>query len=167
MGFIHMYLFTGSRNVQTYFNSASGLNFRSHIVIAALGALGMPPHDIQKLKDGDEGGRLFGKLKDIHHSILLRSESVSWLGDKWYSELLVSFDSSHGKSSTSPLDKGWVVLPIYQFLRDQMALATAMTFAGPQFVEEWPTIFRDIWDFDDVIFMLAFGAPRFLSLRGW
>jgi hypothetical protein len=167
MGSVKMYLFTGSRNVQTYFNGTSGLNFRSHIIIAALGALGMPPRDIEKLKEDDEGGRIFGRLKDIHHSILLRGESVSWLVDKWSDELLVNFDSPRGFPSASPLDKGWVVRPIYQFLRDQMVMATAMTFAGPRFVEEWPTISQDIWDFDDVIFMLAFGAPRFLCRRGW
>ncbi|KAI9766225.1 MAG: hypothetical protein M1839_005001 [Geoglossum umbratile] len=173
-GSLHVYLLTGKQNVQKFFRSSRSFNFENLVILVTQRILGMPPADVEKLSEDNSGrgatplgefgerGRVWQKIVDISHANFYNKESLRSLSDRWISEFAKNIEALSSRSGDE-----WTEVRIYEFVRGPMLFASVVTIMGPRFLEECPTVEKDLWAFDRAFLTLLVGAPRFLCRRGW
>ncbi|KAH0545200.1 hypothetical protein FGG08_000654 [Glutinoglossum americanum] len=173
-GSLHVYLLTGTRNVQKFFRSSRSFNFENLVILVTQKILGLPRADAEKLSEDNSGrgatpfgevgqrGRIWQKIVDISHANLHNKESLCNFSDRWISEFLTNIEAIGPRSREE-----WIEVPIYEFVRRPMLFASVVTIMGPRFLEECKTVEEDLWAFDRAFVTLLVGAPRFLCRQGW
>lgn len=166
-----MYLITGAKNVQDVLRSAGHLGNRE-LVLRVLPQLdSVTPKDLQRFKD-DESGRGQKPLYPIaekdrmwapNHKIMvenLSSTAACAVMMEKFSELL---KEQLDKRSTTQ----WEIKNLWNFVKTDIVEVAIISLAGTKLLELNPDFTEAMWGFDESVFPLVMGLPRFLYRKGF
>ena len=101
--------------------------------------------------------RYFYQHEHVHTEFLSRTQYLTPLVERLYTEFSETLEKY-------PTDE-WTMLSVVDFCKHDATKCAISTLAGPKLLELTPDLLDRFWDFDDVVFSLAMGFPRWLYAR--
>jgi len=166
-----LYLITGPSNVQEILRASGHLGNEDLTLRALVQLDGMSQKDIQVWKN-DRSGRGHKATNDTpekdriwgpNHKIIvdhLSSTAASATLMEKFSELMMDVINKRSKEK-------WETVNLWQFVTTEVVEAAIISVAGRKLLELNPDFTDAMWAFDDTIFALIMGVPKFLYPSGY
>ena len=101
--------------------------------------------------------RYFFGYEHVHNEYLARSQYLDPLVDNYqrqFSQILNGYSA-----------REWTTLSVTKFCKQEVTKCAVHTLMGPKIFEMNPNFLDLLWAFDDVVFSLAMGFPRWIYSR--
>ena len=168
-----VYLVTGPKNVQTIFGRAHIINNHGFMLQSTLPTwYKLSKNDVKRFA-ADKSGRGKNPLpgtestpknqrywhgyEHVHSEYLAKNHYVNPLVEHYQSQISQTFDGFSAKE--------WTTLSVMEFCRQEVTKCAIHTLIGPKIFEISPDIVEQLWDFDDVLFSIVMGPPKWLYPR--
>jgi len=171
LGPMKTYFVTGTNSVRAIFRSAKEVSSDSFFLIAQARIWDATKEDLAKFKN-DKSGRLkvplpgfenvpdkeryWAGMHEVMHRYLSRPNETHVLAMNYQRYLEERFDTKF------PLHKAKQV-GVFDFLRDDMGMATTTAFNGKKILDMFPNILDLLWEFEDTAPSLVWGLPKWLN----
>lgn len=171
LGTMPVYLISGTKNIQAIFGRGNKVGSEDIFVKNVLPTLyKMPKKDVERFANdksgrghnpapGSEGvpkeKRYWAKYEHIHTEYLARTQNLKPIIDAF---------SNHFAQELEQYCPGeWTTLGVIELCRREVAKCAMSTLLGPKVFELNPRFLETFWEFDDNVFMLTLGFPRWLN----
>ncbi|KAH8820156.1 putative cytochrome P450 [Xylogone sp. PMI_703] len=174
LGTTPVYLVSGPRNIQTIFARGHRIVNEDVMLYNVFPALyRMPRKDLKRFADDKSGRgkipapgtentphdqRYWSAYEHVHSEYLARTQHLEPMIKHYY-------DQFSGILDQIPISDSWATLGVTALCRHEIADCTISTLLGPKVFALNPG-FRDaFWDFDNNVFTITLGFPRWLDPR--
>ncbi|KAJ5462939.1 hypothetical protein N7475_007883, partial [Penicillium sp. IBT 31633x] len=172
VGPIPAYIVTGTKNVQTVFNSPNSLDGNFLQLMLMERHWGMSKEEIAKFAN-DQSGRLKTPAPGTEST---PAEKRFWRGhDHLYAEYLSNrtyadaLADSFYRLFSERLDQQstteWGTVNLFEMLKTSMAESAIISLFGSQIIDLNPGFIDCYWEFDEIAGTLVWGLPKFLQRR--
>jgi hypothetical protein len=135
------------------------------------GCGGVPPADLETIKRDKSGygakpaipmadhQRFWKNTHDLHGVYLSTGPSVTELTTKFLEEF-------NRELQKEPL-RQWITVPIFDFMRERMVIASATAFTGSALLKLTPGWAKLYWEYDEAFLSLALDLLRFMNSKAY
>ncbi|EED16620.1 cytochrome P450, putative [Talaromyces stipitatus ATCC 10500] len=171
LGTVPVYLISGTKNIQSIFGRDNKVGSEDIFVERVLPTLyKMPKKDVEKFANDKSGRghnpapgtedmpqdqRYWAKYEHIHTEYLARTQNLKPIIEAYSNQLMQDLNKY-------PTDK-WTTIGIVEMCRREVTKCAMSTLLGPKVFELNPNFLESFWEFDDNVFMLTLGFPKWLN----
>ncbi|KAH8883484.1 cytochrome P450 [Thozetella sp. PMI_491] len=170
LGPMDLYLVAGGSNISTIFRSS----FTSDPWITRIleNSAGYSPSDVAKFTKDESGGGSMprrGNNTPAEERIwfaMHRTYDESLLSAAAVNAFFATFQGCYSKQLAAVPTGEWAEVLLFDFLRENIALAATSAMMGPKVLEVNPDFIEAFWGYEKYVEGLAFGLPTWLNKPG-